>query len=262
MTKTAARAGQTPVSWDDDAIEALVRTPGRRIDIAGVLNLRDVGGYPAAAGQIRWGTLLRSDALHRLDAAGVAWLARTGVRTVIDLRTDAEAEHAPSALAGLAARREHVSLLHGDLDSLPVDLEAVYRYLITHCGAAIAAAVRALAAPGALPAVVHCSAGKDRTGIVVALVLDTVGVPDAVIAADYALTARYLDPTRPQAVVHLQASTGLGDRLTPSLLGSPPELILGVLRWVRASHGSAEQYLLANGVRPVELARLATALTG
>jgi protein-tyrosine phosphatase len=66
---------------------------------------------------------------------------------------------------------------------------------------------------------VHCSAGKDRTGIVVALVLAALGVPDEVIAADYALSARYLDPERTPAIRQLQDSTGLG---TPSGSGCSP----------------------------------------
>ena len=80
-----------------------------------------------------------------------------------------------------------------------------------------------LCAPAALPALVHCSAGKDRTGIVVALVLAALGVPDEVIAADYALSARYLDPERTPAIRQLQDSTGLGDALRLRLLASPPD---------------------------------------
>jgi len=262
VTQTAGAAGQAATSLDDAAIEALVGAPQRRLEATGVLNLRDVGGYPAAAGPVPWGRLLRSDALHRIDAAGVARLASIGVRTVVDLRTNVEAEHAPSALGGLSARREHISLLQGDLASLPADLPAIYRYLIEDRGPAIAAAIGVLAAPGALPALVHCSAGKDRTGIVIALVLDVAGVPDQVIAADYALTARFLDPDAAAAIGHLQSSTGLGESLARPLLGSPPELILDALRRVRAAHGSAEGYLRANGLTTAQLDGLRAALAG
>ena len=77
----------------------LIGEDDRRIALPGTLNLRDLGGYPAAGGgTVRWRTLLRSDALHRLDDAGRAVLAGLGLRTVIDLRTDEEVKAAPSAL--------------------------------------------------------------------------------------------------------------------------------------------------------------------
>jgi protein-tyrosine phosphatase len=118
----------------------------------------------------------------------------------------------------------------------------------------------ALCAADALPGLVHCSAGKDRTGIVSALVLAVLGVPDEVIAADYALSSRYLDPDSTAAIGQLQASTGLGDSLTRPLLISPPALILEVLSWVRAASGSVEGYLLGHGVRQAELDQLRAAL--
>ncbi len=132
--------------------------------------------------------------------------------------------------------------------------------MIGTCGGSIAAAIGALGGADAVPALVHCSAGKDRTGIVIALTLAVLGVPDEVIAADYALSARYLDPDRTPAIGHLQASTGLRDALTRPLLTSPPELILAALTWVRQSAGSADRYLQDNGLSGADLARLRSAL--
>jgi protein-tyrosine phosphatase len=241
-------------------VTQLAAHSGRRIDLGGTLNLRDLGGYPAAGGVVRWRTLLRSDGLHMVDSGGVATLAELGLRTVVDLRTQFEAETAPSALDGLAVRLEHISILSGDLQSLPLELDAIYRYMIDDCGEAIAAAIRVLCAADALPGLVHCSAGKDRTGVVIALVLAVLGVPDQVIAADYALSATYLDPDRTPAIGQLQASTGLGDDLTRTLLTSPPALILDTLAWARAASGSVERYLVDHGLRPEELAQLRSAL--
>jgi protein-tyrosine phosphatase len=233
---------------------------GRHLELPGVYNLRDLGGYPADGGSIRWRTLLRSDALNQLDGTGTAVLAGLGLRTIVDLRTDAEAEAAPSAVAGLPARTVHLSLLGGDLEALPLELPAIYRYIIDERGAVIAAAVRALCGPGTLPALVHCSAGKDRTGIVTALVLAVAGVPDEFIAADYALSSVYLDPDRTPAIGRLQASTGLGEQITHGLLASPPALILDALARVRATAGSAADYLTGHGVSRAELADLRAAL--
>lgn len=264
MTRIAASAhdrGAGP-QWNDPQVSDLVMADDRRLELAGVLNLRDLGGYPlAGGGSIRWRTLFRSDALHQLDAEGAAVLTGLGIRSVIDLRTNAEAEVAPSALAGVPAAVTHLSLLSGDLQALPLDLEAIYHFMITECGAAIAAAVGVLCAPGALPALVHCSAGKDRTGVVVALLLSALGVSDEVIAADYALSGHYLDPERTPVIGHLQASTGLGENLTMSLLGSPPELILNALSWARDAGGSVAGYLDGHGLPASDLARLRTALT-
>jgi protein-tyrosine phosphatase len=248
---------------DPRDVDDLVFAEGRRLELEGVFNLRDVGGYPAADGRaVRWRTLLRSDALHRIGPAGSVVLGGLGLRTILDLRTLAEAEIAPSALTGLSAQVTHISLLTGDLQGLPLELDAIYRYVIDDCGDTIGAGVKILAAADAFPALVHCSAGKDRTGIIVALILAVLGVPDEVIAADYGLSASYLDSERTPAIGQLQASTGLGDDLTKPLLSSPPALMLEVLARVRAAGGSVDGYLLDHGLSPADLERLRAALLG
>jgi protein-tyrosine phosphatase len=264
LTQSAGAArGAVRDSWDDSEIEALTRADGRRIELAGLLNLRDLGGYPAAGGRsLRWRTLLRSDAPHGLTGDDLAVMADLGLRTVLDLRTLPETEVAPSMLAGLSDRVTHISILRGDLQSLPLELDAIYQYMVQDCAGAIADAIKVLCAPGALPALVHCSAGKDRTGIVIALVLAALGVPDPVIAADYALSARYLDPDATPAIGQLQASTGLSENVTRPLLTSPPALILSVLAAVRADSGSVDGYLQDHGVSQAELDELRRALIG
>jgi protein-tyrosine phosphatase len=248
----------------DDPWQArdLVAAPGRRIELAGLYNLRDLGGYPTAGGSLPWRTLLRSDALHMLEPGGLATLTALGLRTIVDLRTHVEAEIAPSPLDHLTARHTHISILGGDLQALPLELDAIYAYVIAQCGGAVADAIRPLCGPDAFPALVHCSAGKDRTGIVIAMVLGVAGVPDDVIAADYALSGGYLDPGRTAAIGQLQAGTGLGEQLTGELLSSPPQLILDVLAAARAAHGSVDGYLLAHGLTGVDLAALRAALNG
>jgi protein-tyrosine phosphatase len=252
--ENGASVSQTP---GDAGLAAGVR----RIPVAGTFNLRDLGGYPAADGRTtRWRRLLRSDAVHLADARGTALLAGYGIRTVIDLRVQAEADLAPSP-SGLAPRTLRISVLGDDLHALPRQLDAIYRYTIEERGDAIGAAIRELCGAGSVPALVHCSAGKDRTGIVIGLVLASLGVPDEVIAADYALSASYLNPRTTAAIGQLQASSGLGDELTAELLASPPGLLLDVLAWARAAGGTVEGYLAAHGVSPVELAALREELT-
>ena len=236
--------------------------PERHIALPGTFNLRDLGGYPASGGTIRWRTLLRSDGLHRLDDSGRAALAGLNLQTVIDLRTQEEAELAPSALGEvLSARRSHVPVINGTaFNTLAPELSAVYRYMVDERGATLAAAIGLLCAPGALPGLIHCSAGKDRTGLLVALILAAIGVEDDVIAADYALSRTYLLAEPTAAIRQVRASTGLGQRLDLELMGSPPEIILGALAHVRGRAGSVTGYLLGRGLTAAELDALRAAL--
>jgi protein-tyrosine phosphatase len=173
-----------------------------------------------------------------------------------------EVDVAPSALAGVTAATTHISLLTGDLQALPLELDAVYRYIIDACGKTVGEAIKLLCAPDAFPALVHCSAGKDRTGIVIALILAVLGVPDEVIAADYGLSGGYLDQENTAVIGQVKASTGLGESLTNELLASPPALIARVLANVRASWGSVDEYLLDHGLTAADLASLRAALVG
>jgi len=242
----------------DQHVERLITAQARRIALPGVLNLRDLGGYPVAGGgEVRWRTLYRSDALHQLDSAA---LGRLALRSVVDLRTQLEAEYAPSPLTGLPARLTHVSLIGPDLPAQPLELGEIYQLIVTERGPAIGEAIGALCHGGAFPALVHCSAGKDRTGIVIALILALVGVPDEVIAADYAFSSVCLDPDLTPAIGQLIASTGLEEDRTRELLSCPPGLILDVLAQVRTASGSVEGYLADQGLTATQLAALRSAL--
>jgi protein-tyrosine phosphatase len=256
-----ARCAGDEVPGDERGrMQDLAMAEGRRIELPGLFNLRDLGGYPTASGTVPWRTLFRSDALHQLDADGIATLAALDLRTIVDLRTHVEAEIAPSQLDQLTARHSHISILGGDMQSLPLELGAIYQYIVDQCGEAIADAIRPLCSDHALPALVHCSAGKDRTGIVVALILAVLGVADDVIAADYGLSASYLDAERTPAIGQLQASTGLGEGLTKPLLLSPPALILEVLARARTASDSVDSYLLDGGLGAADLERIRAAL--
>jgi protein-tyrosine phosphatase len=245
-------------------LQAVGAAPGRHIPVPGTLNCRDVGGYPVAGGGVLgWRRLLRSDGLHRLTDGAAEALAALRLRTVLDLRTSAEALIAASPLdelAGQGALTMHISLIGEDLGELPAELGEIYDYVVDRSGAAIAAAIRTLARPGGLPALVHCTAGKDRTGIVVAFALAAVGVPDQVVAADYALSSLYLDPMHTPTIGRVRDDTGLGDKLTAALLASPPELIVRTLERARRHGGSVAGYLRAHGASAAELGALRAAL--
>lgn len=235
--------------------------PGRHIPLPGTLNFRDTGGYPVAGGgTVAWRTLLRSDGLGRVDRAGSSMLAELGLRTVLDLRTSHEVKLAPSPdLNGNGTVTLNISLIGEDFSGLPTDLGEVYDFIVDVRGEAIGAAVRSLARPGALPGLVHCTAGKDRTGIVIAFVLAAIGVPDEHVAADYALTGRYLYPANATAIEFVSADTGMSEQLTADLLASSPGLILRALDRARG-HGGIDTYLAAYGVTASDLGRLRRAL--
>jgi rhodanese-related sulfurtransferase len=175
-----------------------VEPPTRLVPLTGAFNFRDLGGYPAGAGRVtRWGRLFRSDALHLLTADDVERVRSLGVTTVIDLRTTSELEHTgPGPLAGLPVAHHHLSVITepgGESTAAPAppgeELSARYLWYLEAGRPALVGAFELLADPASLPVVFHCAAGKDRTGVLAALVLDLLGVDEEVIVADYLITA-------------------------------------------------------------------------
>ncbi|MDG4824235.1 tyrosine-protein phosphatase [Asanoa sp. WMMD1127] len=155
-------------------------------------NFRDLAGLPAGDGVIGPRRLYRSDAVSHLTSAEAARLTGDyGLATVVDLRDDSEvARHGRGPLASAPLRYVPVPL--GDITDIS-DRAAFYVGVLAQRGEVVAAALRTLADPDALPALVHCAAGCDRTGVFVAILLDLVGVPHEVICADYARTADAVD---------------------------------------------------------------------
>ena len=245
-------------------ISELAGESGRHIPIPGTLNFRDAGGYQVeGGGTVARRTLFRSDALHLVDGAGSDMLAALDLATVLDLRTVDELLTAQSPLADFAdrgTRSIHLSLVGPDFSELPPDLDGVYAFFIDRRGPAIASAIRHLASPGALPALVHCAAGKDRTGIVIAFTLAAIGVPDHVIAADYALSSMFLVAEQTAVIGQISAASGLEEQHMRALMASPPALITRSLARAREQAGSIAGYLVSNGMTEAELAALRAAL--
>lgn len=233
--------------------------PARHIRLDGAHNVRDLGGYPAEAGQTRWGVFLRGDSLHQLTDADIKTLLNARVRTVIDLRHDVEVHAAPNRLAGvMQIAYRHIPIFRGSVSEgggAAHDLRQVYAYIVDHCQAGLGEALSALADAEDGGVLFHCSAGKDRTGIVAALTLGLAGVSDAVIAADYALTAVAMEALRPILVEQTLARGGSVEALEP-LLSSHPEDILAMLNYVRTTYGGVEAYAVRLGLGDERIARL------
>ena len=240
----------------------------RRLTLNGTSNVRDIGGYLTADGRsVVWRRVLRGDALHRVDNAGRELLAGYELATSLDLREDDERHDAPDHLdAGV--RLVSVPLFTYQLppEEASVDprqfstLDEVYKHVVAERGPALAAVLRELARPGALPAIVHCAGGKDRTGIVIALLLASLGVPDDVIAADYEATALFLNEEFREAALDRAVAAGRDRAQFAAMLGCEPRLILDVLEEIRSSHGHVDTYLVHHGLRPEELEQLRSLL--
>ncbi len=228
--------------------------------VPGTFNFRDLGGLPADGGEIRAGRLLRSDALIDLGAEGLAALTELGVRTAIDLREDNERALDPPTLAdGVAIHHQAVFNRRFRLDD-HAGLPEIYAAIIDHCGDRLAGAVAILAEPQALPAVIFCSAGKDRTGLTTGLVLSAVGVPDDVIAEEYARTERVMHGAFKDALVERSLRAGFNEQALAVKLGSPASLMLDTLADLRDRFGGAAGYLREHGLQQDQLDQLYASL--
>jgi len=174
----------------------------RLLPLAGAFNFRDLGGYPTADGRLtRWGLAFRSDALQELTIDDLVVLRDLGLRTVVDLRTVTELErHGRGLLIEEPVRHVHLSVLpveSGESVAAPPplggDLAERYLWYLEVGTPSLAASLRLLADPAARPLVFHCAAGKDRTGVLSALVLSCLGVGRDAIVDDYVQTAAGLE---------------------------------------------------------------------
>ena len=178
--------------------------PRRTIPVEGASNVRDLGGYETSDGrQTRWRALFRAADIHHLSPSAQSTLIDAGVRTVIDLRGSRELTEAPSVFKDLSSVQYRPHNMTGDalIDRwgtvpVPADssirLSTMYSTVLDERGQMVKAILETLSQPGALPAVFHCTAGKDRTGVLAALLLGIAGVPRDHIVEDYALSARFL----------------------------------------------------------------------
>jgi protein-tyrosine phosphatase len=178
------------------------------LDLDGTHNVRDVRGLRTADGRrVRPNVLLRGDHLENLTAASAATLReRTGLRLVVDLRSPWEAPRRGDWADGPeGARVDHLSLPLADLTqsrAAVAELEGVerlvvlYRLMLDAAGPTLSTLLRRVTDDDAVPFLVHCAAGKDRTGITVAVLLLAAGVEPGEILADYAVTGERLPRIR------------------------------------------------------------------
>jgi len=226
------------------------------------LNVRDLGGLRLAdGGETRWAALVRSDRADLLSASGRRALRDHGVRTIVDLRGASERDGA-RGVEGI--RTVHVPLFDENDEAYLeaaaeacASMEEFYVYSVERCAPKFAAAVAAVGDAAGGGVLVHCQGGRDRTGIVVALLLALVGVPDDLIAEDYAASEEALQPMYQAWIDETEDASKreLRERDVQER-ACRPEVILHLLARLRERHGGVESYLLAAGATEVQLARV------
>lgn len=231
----------------------------RILSIPGLYNIRDLGGLPTTTGyQTAYRKFLRSDSPHAINENGVSQLVHLGIRTVIDLRYADECIRTPNPLANTPKVTYHniPLMVHGVIENNAEDLTrlgAFYRYLLHSSQPAFARVFNTMAEqPGTT--LFHCQVGKDRTGVVAALLLSLAGTPTAHIIDDYVATVTHIAPLLPELRQHRPAQ--ISEVQYERLLDARADFIIEFLDEITTQYDSTQNYLLRIGVSEYNVNRL------
>ncbi len=224
----------------------------RRIPFEGVTNFRDLGGYRTRSGRrVRWGRVFRSDALHGMTEGDLASYRALGLRAVYDLRGEVEVAEQPNPMPSRSL--PILTRPAGDGTSIAFDgstrddgervLADIYIGSLDHSAVRIGELFSALAGPDGLPAVFHCHAGKDRTGLVAALLLEALGVEREPILDDYELTARYRLRAQQDQTFERLINLGLAPEAAAGVLTTPRWAMATALEYLDREYQTIERYL-------------------
>jgi len=242
----------------------MTTTYTRHLPIEGTHNFRDAGGYATRDGRsVRWRTLFRSDSHHELTDAGKQAIYDLGIRTSIDLRAEHESLFMPSLLASdqsiaywqlpLRAKGSDTRAPKAD------DLAELNRMFFDTGHDSFSTILHALAEGDPFPIVINCAVGKDRTGLMVALLLELAGVHRDDVVADYALTAKHAGK-RIEQIAAVALKDGRDAAQFARLMECRPETMAESLAYLDDQHGGAEQYVSKIGLSPATIAAVRGAL--
>ncbi|MFV0257721.1 MAG: tyrosine-protein phosphatase [Acidimicrobiales bacterium] len=227
--------------------------PSRCVAFTAAPNFRDLGGYPSdLGGTTRWQRAYRAGSLDRMTAEDRARLDGLGVATIFDLRTGLERDRHPDPLPSV-----HLPLV-GAFDSGPPlpDMAAMTEAdhgiafmrdlnlgLIDHAAPAIGHVITAIAAASPAPLVFHCTAGKDRTGLIAALLLEVLGVDRDTVLDDFTLSEQYAGRAEDSHGFAYMIAMGMAPEAAAGAFGAPRAMMSDVLDALDERHGGAEAYL-------------------
>ena len=249
--------------------------PRRHLPLDGAYNVRDLGGYATRDGrETRWHTIFRAAGMSDMTSDAQQTLLDEGVRTVIDFRGKQELEESPNVFHDSPdVSYRHYNIIGEEIfaewavspvTGIPVDrLSTMYRTILDRRGEEFRRTLATLAEPAELPAIYHCSAGKDRTGVVSALLLGIAGVPDDVIAEDYGLSAVYLHET--WFTLGLAPEDSTPENYTVDDYRAqwcPPEAMHKTLQHLGENYGGIEGYATSIGVTPEQIGSIRDQFVG
>ncbi len=239
--------------------------PSRHFPAQGAYNIRDLGGYKSASGDtIPWRRFLRADSLHRLEKSETKRLHGEGLNKVIDLRTPDEIREKPSPFANYAEVQFLNLPLFDDLSPSALSktrrpgddpLLSFYTAALDTRGPAIRTILSEIATVERGAVLFNCTAGKDRTGIIAALLLGVAEVSHDQIVADYTLTAELI-PDLVTEFLALSRARGGDTESYAKLLQSPATTMARTLEKIDTRHGSTTGYLRSIGMPSDEINQL------
>ena len=233
----------------------MVDTIERLIALEGAVNFRDLGGYEASGGRrTRWRALFRADGLGELTGADLSVFRTLGIRTVIDLRSGSELERGRFDTDAHPVAFHHFPFIAElpdaeEFQRRPGLLGSQYQEIVRDAGHQILGALEVLASPDALPAVFHCTAGKDRTGVLSAIVLSLLGVDEPTVVADYALSGAAMQRLREKLIAKYPESRETIGNIDDVFSADPAQMEL-LLDHVRERYGSVGAYVETLGAGP------------
>ena len=240
----------------------------RLVPLEGAANFRDLGGYRVAdGGRTRWGLVFRSDALHALTVEDVALVGRLGLRVVYDLRRDAERERMPSvelpegdvrrvllAIGGSAGETREITdrIFAGEFEAIGDDfLVEAYQNMAEHDAPTFATLLTGLTDLDGLPALFHCTAGKDRTGMSAAMLLSVLGVEEHTVLEDYELSTTVYSERRIEQLRPRFERNGVDIERFRSLFTAPRHAMESLLVVLHERYGGVDRFLVdAGGMSP------------